>query len=258
MSWIQAVIDLPTEQWEAGARFWAASLGWPLGRSWDGHPELRTFEPDSGDGYVHLQRIDGPPRIHLDLEVTDVAAATRRWVELGAEIVGPPPEPPTTTWQAMRSPGGLPFCLIPEGHRQPPPASSWPDGHRSRLVQVCVDLPEEVCDSEIAFWRSGLTGRWARGDREEFLGKVHDDAGSPLQLLFQRLGEHTGPARAHLDLGTDDVSAEVRRQVTLGAVEGRADDGFVALTDPAGLAYCVTGNDPEATQTRDLGDRPWP
>lgn len=258
MGWIHAVIDLPAEQWEAGARFWEASLGWPIGPSWAGHRELSSFEPADGDAYVHLQRIEGPPRVHLDLEVADVPEARDRWAALGAEITGPPPEPPTTTWQAMRSPGGLAFCLIPTGHRQPPPALVWPAGHHSRLVQVCIDLPGEICATETAFWRAGLTGRWAGSSREEFLGKVHDDAGSPIQLLFQRLGEPTGPARAHLDLGTDDIVAEVERQIALGAVQGRADDGFVALTDPVGLAYCVTGNDPEATRRRDIGDQPWP
>jgi hypothetical protein len=88
----------------------------------------------------------------------------------------------------------------------------------------------------------------------EFAGKWHDDAGSPIQLLFQRLDEPDGPVRAHLDHGTDDVPAEVRRLVALGARDdGAGHGGWHVLGDPAGLAFCVTGNSPEQAPHRDLG-----
>ena len=88
----------------------------------------------------------------------------------------------------------------------------------------------------------------------EFAGKWHDDEGSPLQLLFQRLDERDGTVRAHLDLGTDDQGAEVRRLVHLGAEDvGPGPGGWHVLRDPAGLAFCVTGNAPDQTARRDLG-----
>ena len=50
--------------------------------------------------------------------------------------------------------------------------------------------------------------------------------------------------RAHLDLGTDDVTAEVRRVVALGATgtTDQASEGGtrVPMTDPAGLTFSVT------------------
>jgi hypothetical protein len=89
-------------------------------------------------------------------------------------------------------------------------------------------------------------------DAPEFLAKVHDDAGSPVQLLFQRLDESSGPVRAHLDLGTDDLAADAARLAALGAVRRYEGRGWVAFDDPAGLAFCTTRNSPEQG-TRDLG-----
>jgi hypothetical protein len=40
--------------------------------------------------------------------------------------------------------------------------------------------------AEVAFWRALLPGRWAASPAAEFAGKWHDDAGSPIQLLFQK------------------------------------------------------------------------
>jgi hypothetical protein len=85
------------------------------------------------------------------------------------------------------------------------------------------------------------------------VGKWHDDAGSPLQLLFQRLDEDAGPVRAHLDLGTDDREAEVRRLVALGATDVAPGRGWQVLRDPLGQLFCATENSPEQTRRRDLG-----
>ena len=59
--------------------------------------------------------------------------------------------------------------------------------------------------------------------------------------------------RAHLDLGTDDLDADVRRLLALGAGDiGRGAGGRHALRDLAGLAFCTTGNEPDQTEHRDL------
>lgn len=253
MGWIHAVIDVPEELLQSASSFWEDSLGWPLGPTWPGHPELCSFEPPAGDAYVHLQHIGEAPRVHLDLEVDDLSGARDRWAGLGATVTGPVPQPGKTSWQALRSPGGLPFCLVPARQHHPPAPVSWPTGHRSRLVQVCIDLPADRADAEVEFWRAGLGWRWAGSNSREFVGKMHDDHGSPLQLLFQRLGEASGSVRAHLDLGTDNMDREVDRQLAFGATDPVTGRGFVALRDPAGLAYCVTGNSPEATESRDIG-----
>jgi hypothetical protein len=87
----------------------------------------------------------------------------------------------------------------------------------------------------------------------EFAGKWHDGSGSPIQLLFQELGDPDGPVRAHLDLGTDDLTLEVSRLVDLGATEVGAGRGWHVFFDPARLPFCTTLNSPEQAQRRDLG-----
>ena len=249
MAWLHAVLDLSAETHERGAEFWSAALGWPAGPPWPGHPELCSFEPLGGRPYVHLQRITGPPRVHLDVESDDTDATVRRAQDLGAELVGN-----SDRWQTLRSPGGLPLCVVGRGPHEPPAPVTWPDGHRTRMVQVCVDSPVAVHDDEVAFWRALLGERWAASNAREFAGKWHDDAGSPVQLLFQRLDEPDGQVRAHLDLGSDDLASDVRRLRALGADDiGPGRGGWHALRDPAGLAFCVTANSPEQTEHRDIG-----
>lgn len=249
MPWLHAVVDVPEGLLPSSARFWSAALGWPAGEPWPGHPELRSFEPPQGRAYVHLQQIAGPPRVHLDVESDDTEATVQQARHLGAE-----PVDVQDRWHTLRSPGGLLFCVVPRGAHDPPAPRSWPTGHRSRMVQVCVDSPVAAHEAEVAFWRSLLPGRWVASGAREFAGKWHDDAGSPVQLLFQRLDEADGPVRAHLDLGTDDLEAEARRLLGLGASDvGRGRGGWWALRDPAGLALCATANPPEQTELRDIG-----
>jgi hypothetical protein len=249
MAWIHAVIDVPGDVHPVAASFWSRVTGWEVGEPWPGHPELCSLEPRDGSPYLHLQTIDGPPRVHVDVEATDPDGTVDRAVRNGARLVAR-----HDRWQTLTSPGGLAFCVLPVGNRQAPGAVSWPQGHRSRMVQVCVDSPAAAHEDEVAFWRDLLAGRWVHSDAPEFAGKWHDDAGSPVQLLFQRLDEETGPVRAHLDHGTDDLPAEVERLVGLGATAvapGRG--GWHVLRDPAGMTFCATANSPEQVRRRDIG-----
>jgi len=248
MSWIHAVIDVPTDRVAQSAAFWSDVLGWPAGEPWEDHPELRSFEPPAGTSYLHLQGIEGPPRVHVDVEMAEPDDAVERALGLGADLVGE-----SGSWRTLRSPGGLPFCVLGARDHEPPDAVTHPDAHRSRMVQVCIDSPAAAHDAEVAFWRDLLGARWVPSRGPEFAGKWHDDAGSPVQLLFQRLDEDDGPVRAHLDLGTDDLPAEVRRLLAIGAADGAPGRGWHVLHDPLGTPFCATVNSPEQTRRRDLG-----
>jgi hypothetical protein len=248
MSWVHAFLDVPDDEHAVAAEFWGRVLGWPVSEPWDGHPEMSSFEPPAGTAYVHLQRIGGPPRVHVDLEAESPGGLVAEAVELGGAYVAR-----HGTWTRLTSPGGLPFCVLrAKDHRTPEPVQ-FPAGHRSRLVQVCVDSPSSVHDAEVAFWRALLGGRWVPSRSDEFAGKWHDDAGSPIQLLFQRLDEPHGRVRAHLDLGTDDLEADVRRLRDLGATDVGRGRGWHVFRDPTGQAFCTTMNSPDQTQHRDLG-----
>ncbi|MDT7578716.1 MAG: hypothetical protein QOH17_5049 [Pseudonocardiales bacterium] len=248
MTWVHAVIDVPPDQHSQTEEFWGNVLGWPAGAPWPTHPELRSFEPASGAPYVHLQQIAGPPRVHLDLESDTPEATVDHAIGLGAELTAR-----HDRWQSLRSPGGLPFCVLQAERREAPQPITFADGHRARMVQICIDSPRSVHATEVDFWRALLPGRWNSSGAAEFAGKWHDDAGSPLQLLFQQLDETGGSTRAHLDQGTDNVAVEVRRLINLGASSVGPGDGWHVLRDVAGLPFCVTGNSPEQTQYRDLG-----
>jgi hypothetical protein len=154
---------------------------------------------------------------------------------------------PGDGWQVMTSPAGLPFCVCDEPEpRRRPRAGQWPGGHRSRLVQLCVDVPYDRYKAEIAFWRTATGWADEEVNAPEFHRLVHRSE-SPLQLLVQRLGrdDEGTHARAHLDLGSNDRRAEVLRLEALGAPVLSVDDGFTVLRDPVGLPFCVTSNDPD-------------
>ena len=117
MAWLHAVIDVPAELHAPSADFWGRALGWSSGDPWRNHPELSSFEPTDGDAYVHLQVIDGPPRVHLDIEADDPSAVVSHASGAGAVLVGA-----FERWTTMLSPGGLPFCVlraIRTSHRSP-------------------------------------------------------------------------------------------------------------------------------------------
>jgi predicted enzyme related to lactoylglutathione lyase len=242
MRWLYVSFDVPDEAAEAAQQFWPAVLGWQLGEPWEGHPEFRSLRPPSGDMYAHVQRVDGHLAIHFDLGVDEVAAAAARLVAIGATQVSD-----FGIWRVMRSPGGLAFCLVPGGGEAVPPPSVWPGGHRSRLVQLCIDSPRDLHDAEVAFWRAATDWRYELSALEEYGGKLFPPSPAPVRLLFQRLGDddRATAARVHIDLGTDDISAEVERVEALDAQRRYEGDGWVQLVDPNGMPFCVTRIPPD-------------
>jgi hypothetical protein len=239
--WLHVLIDVAPDVSEESATFWSAALGWPLGEPWPGLPEFRSFAPPQGNSYIHQQIGDHGPRIHFDLEVADRGSADRI-VKLGAVVTGQ-----FGGWCPMRSPGGLPFCLVDRQEHVRPPAQHFA-GHRSRLVQICIDSPPTLHDQEVAFWRAATGWRWRGGDQDEFAGKLYPPTGSSVQLLFQRLGsdDPATAVRAHIDLGADDVEAETTRLVELRGERLGPGRGWIVLRDPVGMVFCVTGNSPDA------------
>lgn len=237
--WMHAFVDVPGDRVGTALSFWAAVTGWDPSPPWPGHSEFTSLTPRDGAPYLHVQTVDAPARVHLDV-AGDLDGEPGRLAGLGAVHLRR-----GDRWQVLRSPAGLPFCVCTDRPGARPAAARWPAGHRSRLVQLCIDVPPVLASPEFAFWRDA-TG-WAEDpvDAPEFRRLVPRER-SPLQLLVQRLGDDDGAAesRAHLDLGTDDIPAEVARVEALGARVLRPGRGFVVLEDPLGLPFCVTGNDP--------------
>ena len=239
--WLHAFVDVPADLEDETRRFWSEVTGWPPSRPWTGHPEFVSLTPPDSSGYVHVQRIGGPPRVHLDLVADDFEAETERLVGLGA-AQGDRHE----WWQVMASPGGLPFCLCGEPNRARPAPVTWPDGHRSRVAQVCLDIPSAIYEAELAFWTEATGWTPERARRPEY-DRLRPPASSPLRLLVQRLDEDDAgeSTRVHLDIGTDDIDAEAARVESLGARRVRRIDRWVVFADPAGLPFCVTPQPPD-------------
>jgi predicted enzyme related to lactoylglutathione lyase len=105
--------------------------------------------------------------------------------------------------------------------------------HRSRLCAAYVDVPRHHYDESVRFY-SELTGHTAEID-DDYASFGKSAAG--VEMLVQAVGE--AASRAHLDIETDDIDAEVARLVGLGATETARIEGWVVLADPVGNPFCV-------------------
>ena len=106
------------------------------------------------------------------------------------------------------------------------------------IVIHCHDF-----DRTVAFWQAAL--RYVpREPRQGGWIVLRDPAGRGPNLSFQAR-EHPRPRRSwmHLDLYTDNQTAEVERLVSLGATRYpwryRPNADFVVLQDPDGNLFCV-------------------
>jgi len=241
--WATVFLDNPGRQAAAAARFWCAVTGSSLSAPRGERGEFATIVPPDGHAYLRLQELTaGPARCHLDLHVDDVPAATAAAVELGAELLAET----AGAHAILTSPGGFVFCLVQhrgEAHRPAP--MRWPDGHRSLVDQLCLDIPAPSLEPERRFWTS-LTAWTFFGVRSDFT-VLDRPPGQPVRLIFQRLDEATEgqSVAAHLDLCCDDADAEAERHVALGARVVRRKEFWVTLEDPTGRQYCVTCRNPD-------------
>ncbi len=238
--WLSAFLDFTDRAFEPGVVFWAEVTGSRVSAPRGEDLEFATLVPRDGDALLRVQRLaEGPSGLHLDLHVTDPRAAADRAVGLGAVEVADPGH------VVLRSPAGLSFCYVAHPASLRPSPVTWPGG-RSAVDQVCLDVAAAAYDEECGFW-SALTG-FTPTPTDPPDGEFRRlDGPGPLRLLLQRLDDDRGPG-FHLDLSADDRVAEVARHVALGGRVVAVREQWTALTDPAGLAYCVTdrrpGHDP--------------
>ncbi len=119
--------------------------------------------------------------------------------------------------------------------------------HRSRLSTILIDVPRGEAPSAAAFWSKAL-GVPARTvpDEQQFTS-LHG-ALPGLILAVQAVDDQ---ARYHVDIETDDVEAEARRLVALGAVEIGRWLECVTLRAPGGHLLCVIPShlDPETFES---------
>jgi hypothetical protein len=232
-TWITAFLDLEAGEHARAIEFWRGVTGHGLSRPRGEAGEFASYLPPDGDPHLKVQRLAaGHSGVHLDLHVPAVAPAVEDAVALGARVIA------DREHVVLRSPGGQPFCLVAERAALPAEARAWPGGHRSSVDQVCLDVPPDLWDAELAFWRD-LTGWSARIGGREFVSLLRPPT-MAVRVLLQRLDDPQPGVTAHLDLATDDREAEVARHVALGASVVAVHAEWTVLQPPAGPPYCVT------------------
>jgi hypothetical protein len=107
--------------------------------------------------------------------------------------------------------------------------------HRSRLSTILIDAHSGEAPEVAAFWSKALGAPAHTVPDEQQFTALHG-ALPGLILAVQAVDDQ---ARYHVDIETDDVEAETRRLITLGAVEVSRWLECVTLRAPGGHLVCV-------------------
>ena len=109
--------------------------------------------------------------------------------------------------------------------------------HRSRLCAVLIDCRTSDLDAAARFWGEAL-GRAVDPDHPSSRGNYRMLATPPDEPIveIQRV-DH--PSRVHLDIESDDITAEVVRLTKLGATVVDRLERWVVMDAPTGQRFCV-------------------
>lgn len=234
--WLSLFIDAAPAEHDEVVALWQAITGYRLESRAAG--EWAPLLPPDGDAHLWVQRLgEGPSGVHLDLYVDDLDAAVVHASGAGAVLVARPDH------AVLRSPGGYPFCLVPDDASRPSAPATWPDGHRSRVDQLCLDIGPAAYDEECAFW-AALTGWPARQTPRAEFRRLAVPVALGVRVLLQRREYGDGPVTGHLDVATDDRAAEVARLAGLGLEPVHEGEVWTVMRPPVGPVLCVTERDP--------------
>jgi predicted enzyme related to lactoylglutathione lyase len=236
--WTTALLDFTPEHYPEAVAHWQRLTDYELSGPVGDHGEFQGLRSPGHPTFLALQRLDsGPDRVHLDLHVADPPAAAEAARAAGATMITDDPK-----CEVLASPGGFAFCFVDDPASDPAPATTWPEGQRSIADQVCIDIPDDHWDTEVAFW-SSITGWQVRHTDDSEFAAMERDPRLPIRILLQRLGEPSGQVRAHIDWATDDREAETLRHQALGSDVVRRTSGWTVMTGPGGT-YCITDRIP--------------
>lgn len=109
--------------------------------------------------------------------------------------------------------------------------------HRSRINGILIDCNVEDIEAAATFWAEAL-GRPVNphhpGTRGDYV--MLEDRPDEISIQIQRVGHES---RVHIDIETDDISAEVARLEKLGATVDKKLERWVVMRAPSGQRFCV-------------------
>jgi predicted enzyme related to lactoylglutathione lyase len=109
--------------------------------------------------------------------------------------------------------------------------------HHSRLCAVLIDCKTTDVDEAAAFWAQAL-GRPVDLEHPGSRGSYRMLQSPPDEPIVQiQRVEHE--SRAHIDIESDDIPAEVARLVKLGAKVVERLERWVVMQAPTGQRFCV-------------------
>ena len=109
--------------------------------------------------------------------------------------------------------------------------------HRSRLGGLIIDCQTDNLENAAQFWSRALGYETVRFDApadESYI--VFKTPPNELDVEVQRV-DH--PSRAHIDIETNDIEAEVARLEKLGARRIRKIHSWWVMEAPSGHRFCV-------------------
>jgi predicted enzyme related to lactoylglutathione lyase len=107
-SLIALVIDCQATSLAPALAFWSAALQRRIANpDQDGDGRYAELETAADEPFLLLQRVDHPPRVHLDIEADELDAEVARLESLDATRQGF-----CKRWWVMRAPTGHRFCVV--------------------------------------------------------------------------------------------------------------------------------------------------
>jgi predicted enzyme related to lactoylglutathione lyase len=116
--------------------------------------------------------------------------------------------------------------------------------HKSKLAGFIIDCKTNDLKGAAEFWSAalGMEMRGLEGEEgEKYIRLVGQR--EPLHIEVQMVDHDS---RVHLDIGADDVEAEVARLEKLGAKRIKKVNRWIVMQAPTGQRFCVVPAESEA------------
>ena len=112
--------------------------------------------------------------------------------------------------------------------------------HKSRLGALVVDCESENLFEYAEFWGAALGSEpeSQEGQINQRYVRLNGGRASEAQVILQKV-DH--PSRVHFDIETDDIEAEVKRLLSLGAKVVERMEKWVVMEAPSKHRFCVIG-----------------